>query len=309
MYDVMIIGAGPAGLSAAIYAGRAGLKTLVLEKGIAGGQIAATDVVENYPGGAQGESGAELADRMRKQAISFDAEFVRDTVKKLELEGKEKVIKGQKGEYCGRTVILAMGTEPKKIGCIGEKEWTGRGVSYCATCDGAFFRGRDVYVVGGGDSAVQEALFLTRFAKKVTIIHRRDSLRAAKSLVVKAEQNPKISFLWNTRVAELKGGMALNAMIVEDTQTGERREIKAEETDGMFGLFVFIGLAPLSALAEGSIAMEEGYIVTDNEMRTNLPGVFAAGDIRKKKLRQVVTAAADGAVAAVEAEAYLFSKD
>lgn len=305
MYDVMIIGAGPAGLSAAIYAGRAGLKTLVLEKGIAGGQIAATDVVENYPGGTQGESGAELADRMRKQAISFDAEFVRDTVKILNLEGKEKVIIGSKGEYRGKTVILAMGTEPKKIGCVGEQEWTGRGVSYCATCDGAFFRGREVYVVGGGDSAVQEALFLTRFARKVTIIHRRDSFRAAKSLVVKAEQNPKISVLWNTRVVELKGDMALNAMVVEDTKTGERTEIRANETDGLFGLFGFVGLAPMSALAEGSIAMDEGYIVTNDEMHTNIPGVYAAGDIRKKKLRQVVTAVSDGAIAAVEAEAYI----
>lgn len=305
MYDVMIIGAGPAGLSAAIYAGRAGMTTLVLERGMAGGQIAATDVVENYPGGTQGESGAELADRMRKQAVSFGAEFVRDTVKALDLEGKEKLITGQKGEYRGKTVILAMGTEPKKIGCLGEREWTGRGVSYCATCDGAFFRGREVYVVGGGDSAVQEALYLTRFARKVTIIHRRDSFRAAKSLVVKAEQNPKISILWNTKVVELKGGMALNAMVVENTKTGEQTELRADEADGLFGLFGFVGLSPMSALAEGSIAMEEGYIVTDDEMHTNIPGVYAAGDIRKKKLRQVVTAVSDGAIAAVEAEAYI----
>lgn len=305
MYDVMIIGAGPAGLSAAIYAGRANLRTLVLEKGIAGGQIAATELVENYPGGTEGESGAELADRMRKQAVTFGAEIVRDTVKAIDLEGQEKVITGRKKEYRGKTVILAMGTEPKKIGCEGEAEFTGRGVSYCATCDGAFFRGKEVYVVGGGDSAVQEALYLTRYARRVTIIHRRDRLRAARSLAAKAEQNPKITFMWNSQVVKLEGEQALNKLTVEDTVTGQQRTLTADPADGLFGVFVFIGLSPMSALAEGSVAMEEGYLLTDDEMHTNIPGVFAAGDIRKKKLRQVVTAVSDGAIAAVEAEAYL----
>ncbi|MFS8540912.1 MAG: FAD-dependent oxidoreductase, partial [Tissierellales bacterium] len=228
-----------------------------------------------------------------------------DTVKEVELEGKIKVIKGEKDEYQAKAVIIATGAKPKKIGCPGELELTGRGVSYCATCDAAFFEDLEVFVVGGGDSAVEEALYLTKFARKVTIIHRRDQLRAAKSIQEKAFANEKIHFMWNTVVKEIKGDGIVESMVVENVKTGEVTEIFADEEDGTFGIFVFVGLVPTTELFEGKLEMENGYIITDEDMRTNIPGVFAAGDCRKKSLRQVVTAAADGAIAAVQAEKYI----
>jgi len=306
IYDVMVLGAGPAGLSAALYAGRSRLSTLIIEKGQDGGQIAITNEIENYPGQKlEGESGPSLIERMSRQAKHFGAERVSDSIEAVELEGDIKKLIGGKGEYLARTVILAAGAAPRPIGCKNEKQYVGKGISFCATCDAAFFEGFDVYVVGGGDAAVEEAMYLAKFARKVTVIHRRDELRAAKSIQEKAFSHPKISFLWNTVVDEVGGDELLSTMVVKNTKTQERTTITASADDGMFGLFGFIGLEPNSALFEGVIHMENGYIKTDEDMHTNIPGVFAAGDIREKSLRQVITAAADGAVAAMQAEHYI----
>lgn len=305
IYDVIIIGAGPAGLAAGSYAGRARMDTLIIEKDKDGGQIVITAEIENYPGGIDEESGPSLIGRMVKQAEHFGAQKVKDTIVDVELEGDVKHLKGLKGDYYGKTVIIATGAHPKPIGCPGEKEFTGKGVSYCATCDGSFFEDFDIYVVGGGDSAVEEAMYLTKFGRQVTLIHRRDQLRAAKSIQEKAFANPKMKFMWNTTVEELKGDGILTSMVVKDTVTGETREIVANEEDGTFGVFVFIGFEPHGELFEGKVEMKNGYIVTDDNMKTNIPGVFAAGDIRVKSLRQVVTAAADGAIAATQAEKYI----
>lgn len=305
IYDVIIIGAGPAGLSAAMYAGRSRLQTLLIEKEKDGGQIVITSEIENYPGGIEHETGPSLIGRMSDQVARFGAEKVYDTVEDVQLEGDVKVIKGQKGEYRAKTVILAAGAHPRPVGCPGERELTGKGVSYCATCDAAFFEDFEVYVIGGGDSAVEEALYLTKFARKVTIVHRRDELRAAKSIQEKAFANPKVDFMWNSTIAEFKGDGLLTSMIVEDTKTGEKKEVFADEEDGTFGVFVFIGFVPHSELFKGKVEMKGDYIITDDNMNTNIPGVFAAGDIRVKSLRQVVTAAADGAIAATQVEKYL----
>ena len=305
LYDVIIIGAGPAGLSAGLYAGRARLNTLIIEKAREGGQIVNTADIANYPGSVEGESGASLIERMKNQAKQFGAETVYDTIIDAELSGEVKTIKGLADTYQAKTLILANGAQPALIGCTGEKEFTGRGVSYCATCDGAFFEDLEVYVVGGGDAAVEEAIFLTRYARKVTIIHRRNELRASKSIQEKAMENPKIEFMWDSVVKELSGEELLDTMIVENVKTGERREVKADAGDGMFGVFVFIGFKPQTQLYEGKLEMENHYILTDDNMRTGIPGVFAAGDIRAKSLRQVVTATADGAIAATQAEKYL----
>ena len=302
IYDVIIIGAGPAGLAAGSYAGRARLDTLIIEKAKDGGQIVITSEIENYPGGVEHETGPSLVDRMVKQADGFGAKKVFDTIVDVELEGDIKHLKGLKGDYYSKTVIIATGAHPKPIGCPGEQEFTGKGVSYCATCDASFFEDFDIYVVGGGDSAVEEALYLAKFGKKVTIIHRRNELRAAKSIQEKAFANPKVDFMWDSVVEELKGDGILTSMVVKNVKTGEVREIVADEEDGTFGVFVF---TPHSELFEGKVTMENGYIVTDDDMKTNIPGVFAAGDIRKKSLRQVVTAAADGAIAAVQAEKFI----
>lgn len=308
IYDVIILGAGPAGLTAGLYAGRSRLSTLIIEKGPDGGQIVATDEIENYPGQAlEGENGATLVARMTAQAAKFGAERATDTIQSVELAGDVKKLVGSRGEYLARTVILATGAFPRPIGCKNEKEFLGRGISFCATCDAAFFEGLDVYVVGGGDAAVEEAMYLTKFARKVILIHRRNELRAAKSIQEKAFRNPNLSFLWDTVVEEVDGDDVLNKIIVKNTKTGELTTIEADPADGMFGLFGFIGLLPNSRLFEGSIEMDNGYIKTDADMHTNIPGVFAAGDIRVKSLRQVITACADGAIAAMQAEKYLDS--
>lgn len=305
IYDVVIIGAGPAGLAAGLYASRARLKTLIVEKEKAGGQIVTTAEVANYPGSIENATGPTLVNRMVEQAEEFGAEKVIDTIKEVELEGKIKVLKGEKGEYQAKTVIIATGANPRKIGCPGEEELTGRGVSYCATCDAAFFEDMEVYVVGGGDTAVEEGMYLTKFARKVTIIHRRDELRAAKSIQEKAFNNDKIEFMWDTVVEEIKGDGIVESMVVRNVKTGETTEIVADEEDGTFGIFPFIGFIPATDLFEGKVELEDGYIVTDEDMKTNIPGVFAAGDVRVKSLRQVVTATADGAIAAVQAEKYI----
>ena len=306
LYDVVILGAGPAGLSAALYAGRACLKTLLIEKAMPGGQITLTDEIENYPGQmTEGESGFSLTERMSRQADKFGVEHAYDEITHVDLSGQEKVLTGASGEYRARTVIIATGARPRPIGCENEEKFTGRGISFCATCDGMFFRGLDVYVVGGGDSAVEEAIYLTRFARRVTIIHRRDQLRAVKSIQERAFANGKIDFLWNTMVEKVDGDMALSEMILRNVVTGETSVIRASEEDGMFGLFGFVGFTPNTTLFEGQVDMTDGYIRTDEDMRTNIPGVFAAGDLRVKSLRQVITAAADGAIAAMQCARYI----
>lgn len=307
VYDVIVIGGGPAGLSAALYAGRARLNTLVIEKKKEGGQIALTSEVENYPGCIEGESGPSLIDRMYKQVLNFGAEFVYDEIESVYLEGAIKQLKGKKDVYKAKTIIIATGASSRPIGCKSEKEFIGKGVSYCATCDGSFFEDFDIYVVGGGDTAVEEAMYLTKFGRSVTIIHRRDELRAAKSIQDKAFKNEKIKFMWNTVVKELGGDGILSSMVVENVNTGELTTIEADEEDMTFGLFGFIGYIPKTELFKDILTLENGYIVTDENMKTNIDGVFAVGDVRVKSLRQVVTAASDGAIAAVQAEKYIES--
>lgn len=307
MYDVIIIGAGPAGLAAGLYAGRSRLKTLIIEKGQDGGQIAITNEIENYPGAQlEGESGPSLIARMTEQVKKFGAERVSDTVKSVELTGDVKKVVCNKGEYESKAVIIATGCFPKPIGCKNEAQFVGKGISFCATCDANFYEGFEVYVVGGGDSAVEEAMYLTGFARHVTLIHRRDELRAAKSIQEKAFKNPKLSFMWDTVVDEVGGEDLMEYMIVKNVKTGETKKIEADPEDGIFGLFGFIGYNANSELFKGVIDMDEaGNILTDENMKTNIPGVYAAGDIRKKSLKQVVTAAADGAIAAMQVEKYI----
>ncbi len=303
VYDLIILGAGPAGLSAGIYAARSGLSTLLIEQGIPGGQIMNTSEIENYPGQMpEGETGATLVSRMSTQARQFGAEFMTDSIREAKLNGEEKVLTGRRGDYQARAVILATGARPRPIGCRNEADYVGKGISYCATCDGPLFRNRHVYVVGGGDAAVEEAVFLTRFASQVTIIHRRDELRAVKALQDAAFASPKVDFLWDSVVEEVSGDGMLKSLLVKNVKTGEMTTINADPADGIIGLFGFTGTLPNSSLAEGQLDLDEqGYILTDEQMHTSLPGVFAAGDVRQKSLRQVVTAASDGAVAAMQA--------
>jgi len=306
VYDLIIIGAGPAGLSAGIYAGRALLDAVIIEKGQDGGQILQTSEIENYPGSLEEESGATLIERMTEQAKKFGVEKIYDTEKEVKLNGDIKEIICDRGTYYSKTLIISGGASAKSIGCPGEEEFLGRGISHCATCDAPFFRGLEVFVIGGGDAALEEALYLTKFARKVTVVHRRRVLRAAKTVQEKAFNNPKISFMYHTIVKEIKGDGIIDQMILENVKDGTVTEIKADPNDGTFGIFVFIGYQPMTEMYQGKLAMtEKGYIITDENMKTNVPGVFAAGDIRDKSLRQVVTAAADGAIAAVQAEKYL----
>ena len=259
IYDVIVLGAGPAGLAAGLYAGRSRLSVLIIEKGQDGGQISITDEIENYPGQIvdQPESGPSLIARMTEQAKKFGAERVSDTIKEVSLEGDVKVLKGEKGEYQAKNIIIATGAHARPIGCKGEAEFLGRGVSYCATCDANFFEDFEVYVVGGGDSAVEEAMYLTKFARKVTIIHRRDELRAAKSIQEKAFKNDKLHFMWDTVVEEVGGDGILSWMTVKNVKTGEVTKIEADEDDGMFGVFGFIGTIPNSDIFKGSVEMDE----------------------------------------------------
>ena len=306
VYDLIILGAGPAGLSAALYAGRSRLSVLVIEKGRDGGQIATTNEIDNYPGQQlEGETGPSLVARMSAQIQMPNVERVTDSIHTLQLDGDIKKFQGKKGEYCSKTVILSTGAHPKAIGCKNESEFVGRGISYCATCDGPFFEGNEVYVVGGGNSAVEEAIYLTRFARKVTVIHRRDTLCATRHIQEQAFSNEKIHFMWNTVVEEVNGQDVLDHMILRNTLTDERTSVDANPEDGLFGLFGFLGMEPNTQILEGILPLENGYVPTDADMATGIPGVYAAGDIRVKSVRQVVTAAADGAIAAVQVEKYL----
>jgi thioredoxin reductase (NADPH) len=299
-YDVVIIGGGPAGLTAGLYASRARLITLLLETMILGGQVLTTDIIENYPGFSQ-ISGAELGNLMDEQARRFGLTVERAEVTGLEVAGGQKLVKTAEREYRAKAIIICTGTEYRKLGIPGEAEFTGRGVSYCATCDGAFFKDSKIVVVGGGDSALTEALFLTKFAKEITIIHRREALRATKIYQERAFANPKIDFLWSSVVEEIKGDQTVESVLVKNVTSGEMREVPTE------GVFMFIGITPKTAFLEGLVDMDEnGYILVDEEnLQTSVEGVFAAGDVRKKLLRQVATAVGDGATAAFAVEKYL----
>ena len=300
-YDVIIIGGGPAGLTAGLYASRARLKALLLEGMIVGGQMVTTDIVENYPGFPQGISGAELTAIMEEQAKRFGLMTEMGEVIGLEVAGGKKLVKTAEREYRADAIIICTGTEYRKLGIPGEAEFTGRGVSYCATCDGAFFKDSKIVVVGGGDSALTEALFLTKFAKEINIIHRRDALRATKIYQERAFANPKINFLWNSVVEEIRGNQTVNSVVVKNVTSNEVREVPTE------GVFMFIGIEPKTAFLKGMVELDEsGYILVDeNNLITSVDGIFAAGDARKKLLRQVATAVGDGATSAFAAEKYL----
>ena len=308
MYDVIIIGAGPAGLSAGIYAARAKMKTLIIEKAFEGGQIAGTADIENYPGSVQGESGMGLIAKMVEQAKQFGAEKVYETVIDVNLDDDIKTVKTDSNEYQSRTVIIATGANSKKMGSKGEDDLIGKGVHFCATCDGPFYEDLHVYVVGGGDAAVEEGIFLSKFAKRVTIIHRRDELRAAKVIQERAFANEKIDFIWDSEVLGVKGETKVEEMVLRNRKTGEITTIKPSEDDNIMGVFVYIGLVPNTDIFKGKIELNEmGYIPTNENMETNVEGVYAVGDVRAKALRQVVTATSDGATAAVIAERYIDS--
>ncbi len=294
IYDIIILGGGPAGLTAAIYGGRAGYRVLVLEQMMFGGEISYSERFENYPGFPEGISGPEFSELMEKHALKFGAELKIAEIKETHLSGAKKKIITDGEEFTGKKVIIASGTVPRKIGIPGEQEYQGRGISYCATCDGAFFREKAVAVIGGGDAAVEEALFLTRFVKKIYLIHRRDSLRAVRHLQEELFENPKVEILWNTTVREIKGAQKVESL--ELTINGREDNLPVD------GVFIYIGRLPNTGFMGGQIETNEyGFINTDDEMRTPVPGVFAAGDIREKLLRQVITAAADGAIAAYSA--------
>lgn len=306
VYDVAIIGAGPAGLAAGLYAARAKLKTVIFEKNKPGGQIAITHEVANYPASDPGSTGPGLIDKLVAQADSFGAERIRDNISDIDFSQPLKVLTGVKGEYKAKSVIIANGAQPRKLGCPGEGRLTGKGVSYCATCDADFFTDFEVFVIGGGESAIEEAIYLTKFARKVTLVHRRDEFRAAKSIVDKAQSIDNLEFLLDTTVDEIKGDGIVESIVFKNKHTGELSEYLACEDDGTFGVFIFVGFLPTCDLYQGVIDMDEsGYIITDDDMQTNIPGVFAAGDIRVKSLRQMVTAASDGSIAAVQADKYI----
>jgi len=300
IYDVIIIGAGPAGLTAAVYTSRANLTTLMIERGAPGGQMANTEDIENYPGFSH-ILGPDLSTKMFDHARTFGAEYAYGDVTDV-IDGAEyKVIVVGKQEYKARAIIITTGAEYRKMGIPGEDELTGRGVSYCAVCDGAFFRGKELVVVGGGDSAVEEGAFLTRFADKVTVIHRRDELRAQKILQDRAFANEKMNFIWNTTVKQVNGkDDKVGSVTLVSTVDGTEKEF---ETDGVF---VYVGMDPLTAPFEKlGILDENGYIDTNEIMETSVPGIYAAGDVREKLLRQIVTATGDGSVAAQAVQQYI----
>ena len=302
IHDVVIVGSGPAGYTAAIYAARAQLNPVILAGSVtAGGALMNTTEVENYPGFIEGIMGPELMNQMQEQAERFGAEIRYEDVTALELEGDVKRVTTSDGAYEARTVIISTGSEYRHLGVDGEERLSGHGVSYCATCDGFFFKDQDIVVVGGGDSAMEEATFLTRFARSVTVVHRRDELRASAVMAKRAQEDPKISFAWNSRVVELHGEDSLTGITLEDTVTGERRRIEAT------GLFVAIGQVPRSELAAEALELDEaGYIkVEAPSQRTRIPGVFACGDVADPTYQQAITAAGSGCRAALDAEHYL----
>jgi len=302
MYDVIIIGGGPAGLTAGLYNARARLSVLLLERLAPGGQVLTTDWVENYPGFPDGVSGFELMDRMKTQAERFGLKIQNEEVIRLELSEKRKVVFLNSGTLESKTIILACGATWKKLGIEGEDRLMGRGISFCATCDGPFYRDEEVAVIGGGDTAVEEAIFLTRFVKKIYLVHRRDKLRATKLLQERAMSEEKITLVWETIPLRILGQNAVEAIELRNVKTGDvqRKDVK--------GVFVFIGTIPNTELVKDSVKLDEnGFILTDDNMQTSIPGVFAAGDIRSKLFRQISTAVGEGAAASYSAERYLES--
>jgi len=299
-YDVVIIGGGPAGLTAGIYAGRAQLKTVIVEKGLPGGQIAQTDEVENYPGFPEGISGPELASRMVQQAEKFGARIVMDEVLGLEKAEGGYLVRGYERNYRARAVIVATGANPRRLGVPGEDKFYGRGVSTCATCDGFFYRDKEVVVVGGGDAAVEEGIFLTKFARKVTLVHRRDELRANKVAQKRAFQNPKMHFLFSHVVTEILGEDQVTGVRLKNLKTGEEYVYPTD------GVFVFIGHEPNTAFLKGVVELRpDGYIAVRDEVFTSEPGIFAAGDVADPIYRQLTTSVGAGTRAAMMAERYL----
>lgn len=300
MENVVVIGSGPAGLTAALYTARAKLDPVVVTGSQIGGQISITNEVENYPGFPEGTTGPELVDRMKNQAERFGTRFDVDEVTEVDFSDWPLRLKTHGTEYEAKVVIVTTGASPKKLGVSGEEEFTGRGVSYCATCDGFFFRGKDVVVVGGGDSAVEEGVFLTKFADNVRIIHRRDELRAGPILSNRAKENSKISFVWDTVVKKIIGNGSVEAVEIENVKTGERDVL---ETDGVF---IYIGHYPNSKIFEGVLEMDDhGYLITDDAKRTNVRGVFAAGEIEDPIYRQIATSVGAGCKAALQANRFL----
>ena len=304
-HQLIILGGGPAGLTAGLYAARDRLQVMLVEKGVEGGQVLVTDWIDNYPGFPEGLSGFDLIEKMAVQAKRFELETKNANVVKVELtEAKKKLILESGEELTCQTLIICTGARPNKLDIPGEQEFTGKGVSFCATCDGPFFRDQEILVVGGGDTAIQEADFLTKFASKVTVIHRRDELRATKVLQEKAFANERIEFIWNSNVVAIEGEKEVERVRIRNNN-GEEREIAAS------GVFILIGTIPNSEILplEQLGADEFGFVITDDEMRTRVPGVMAAGDIRSKRVRQVINAAGEGAVAAIAAEHYLYDWD
>ncbi len=301
MYDVIIVGGGPAGLTAGLYTARAKLKCLLIEQGLVGGLVTTTEWVENYPGFEEGILGAELARKMEKQAVKFGLEIRQDSVKTIAIIDKLKEVVLESGDTLqAKALILATGAHPRNLKVEGEDEFRGKGVSYCATCDGAFFKGEDIAVVGGGDSAVQEAIFLTKFAGKVYIIHRRDKLRAEKLLQERAFSNPSIEIIWDSVVEKITGDTGVKAIHLKNVKTGETSVLDVQ------GVFIYIGYNPNTEFLAGLANLDEdNYLITDQSMATSAPGVFAAGDVRAKPLKQISTAVGDGATAAVSAEKYI----
>lgn len=301
LYDVVIIGGGPAGLTAGLYASRARLKTLLVEKGLPGGLVTTTEWVENYPGFEEGILGAELAQKMEKQAQRFGLEIVQGSVNGINCtERVKKILLEDDKSFDAKSIIITTGANPRLLQIEGENEFRGRGVSYCATCDGAFYRGKKIAVVGGGDSAVQESIFLTKFAETVYVVHRRDQLRAEKILQERAMGNTRIRFIWNSVVEKINGNDGVSSLDIRNVKTGERSALHVD------GIFIYIGYNPNTELLSGLLALDENrYIVTNENMATSVPGVFAAGDVRSKPLKQIATAVGDGATAAMAAEKYV----
>ena len=300
IYDMIVVGGGPGGYTAALYAARAGMQVAVVEKLAAGGQMAQTHQVDNYPGFEDGIDGIDLADKMQDQAHRFGAETIYAQVEHLELEAVPKTVHTDQGDYFAKTVVIATGANPRKLGLPMEQEFTGRGVHYCAACDGMFYRGNTVVVVGGGNTAAADALALSRIAQKVYVVHRRDTLRATKLYHKPLLEAKNVEFLWNSAITALEGDGRLSGVVVKDLQNGQERFLEVN------GLFVSIGRVPATALVEGQLQLDQaGYIQAGENTESSLPGVYAAGDVRSKQVRQIVTAVADGAVAAHAAESYL----
>jgi len=299
--NVIIIGSGPAGWSAGIYTGRANLRPLLITGNELGGQVAITNEVENYPGFPEGLTGPELVEKMQTQAQKFGTAVEIDYVTEIDVDGPPFGVKTASGkQYKANALIAATGASPRKLGVPGEEQLTGRGVSYCATCDGFFFRGKELVVVGGGDSSLEETLFLTKFATKIRVVHRRDQLRAGATLKRRAEANPKIEFVWNSIVTRIDGENKVESVTLKNTQTGEVSELRTD------GVFIYVGHLPNNQLFQGKLAMDEqGYLITDRLMRTSVPGIFAAGEIQDHRFRQVATSVGQGVAAAMETEKYL----